>query len=334
MARGADLEAKFRLFALKMENLINSFLKNDKDFPELLVEALKKQNSADFQEEIVRKIFNHEIIKKAPPATIFIKNIHQKIQKNFEDAELVDSLNDFLYSNSVFIPEKNYNLRQKMEDFGHISFKYSSFRGENYLSLRTRLVTFSDLALRLWDAGLVLAEIFAARHDFVSGKTLLELGAGSGISGIAAAMNGAKKCYLTDINDNFILSNIAHNSLINSCGDKIVVEALDWSIATKEDLREICDEPDLIYAADCIYDKDLAAWIVRMIEIIKSLWSSKIMIVVTQRIPETLEFFEAILREKSIKFTIQSPEKLVEAPRETWAQFSIDFYENIRIYNF
>lgn len=52
----------------------------------------------------------------------------------------------------------------------------------------------------MWDAGLVLTQFLAARpHVIAPPKTCIELGAGTGAAGIAAALLGARSVVVTDL---------------------------------------------------------------------------------------------------------------------------------------
>ena len=56
-----------------------------------------------------------------------------------------------------------------------------------------------DTSLQQWPAGQMLSEYIAAHSDSVTGKRVLELGAGCGLAGMAAVKAGAKMVLLTDI---------------------------------------------------------------------------------------------------------------------------------------
>ncbi|CAM9270371.1 unnamed protein product, partial [Ectocarpus fasciculatus] len=53
--------------------------------------------------------------------------------------------------------------------------------------------------LNTWDGAVVLAKYLEANPHIVAGKRVLELGSGTGLAGIAAAMLGAKISVLTDL---------------------------------------------------------------------------------------------------------------------------------------
>lgn len=78
---------------------------------------------------------------------------------------------------------------------------------------------------KIWEASTVLAGYFA-QHPAHSHETLLEIGCGLGLVGIAAAKAGYRVT-MTEI-DPHALNFARANALINDCPE-IVVERLDWN---------------------------------------------------------------------------------------------------------
>ncbi len=99
--------------------------------------------------------------------------------------------------------------------------------------------------LMLWESAIALAEELSARASWLTGKSVLELGAGLGLSGVVAASLGASITQ-TD-HDNIALQACAHTAVIN--GVTAIQRAPgDWH--TWHDNTRY----DLIIGADIIYD--------------------------------------------------------------------------------
>jgi len=120
-------------------------------------------------------------------------------------------------------------------------------------------------------------------HYAVSGKTVVELGAGTGVGGLAAACAGAKSVMLTDLPDNIHLlheslhCNRAALTARRGCDYDIGVRALRWGSCSQKqsltwgvggDCASVADESDVlgegekekekttydvVIAVDCIY---------------------------------------------------------------------------------
>ena len=72
---------------------------------------------------------------------------------------------------------------------------------------------------------MVLAKFLELHPSIVEGKAVLELGAGTGLTGIAAAMLGASEVLLTDLP--YVMENLRQNIASNSVSNAEAAE-LDW----------------------------------------------------------------------------------------------------------
>jgi nicotinamide N-methyltransferase len=85
-------------------------------------------------------------------------------------------------------------------------------------SLRLRLVGTHPLwGHYLWNAARVFADYLDERRDTLCrGRHVLELGAGAGLPGLIAALNGAHRTVITDYPDQDLLDNIRENARVNA----------------------------------------------------------------------------------------------------------------------
>lgn len=109
---------------------------------------------------------------------------------------------------------------------------------------------------QLWPAGMVLGKYMLRkhRHDLgggEGGKTIMELGAGGGLVGLAVALgcevDGAQ-LHITDQEPMFEL--MKQNIKLNGLEEKVVASIYDWGTPTPSHLPQ---KPDIILAADCVY---------------------------------------------------------------------------------
>jgi len=103
----------------------------------------------------------------------------------------------------------------------------------------------------VWPAALLLAEELRKRRaELVVGKTVVELGAGVGVPGMAARHLGARSVLLTEQPP--LPDLLKSNSEVNFPAPEAVlkVESLDWA---DESLEKGRTKFDLILVSDCVY---------------------------------------------------------------------------------
>ncbi len=104
-----------------------------------------------------------------------------------------------------------------------------------------------------WGSGLGLARILLEDPEQVIGKHVLDLGSGSGVAGIAAAMSGAARVTACDIDADACLAT------------RVNAEINDVAIEVVDDIDQVGRPVDVVLMADVLYDRsnmpllDLAA---------------------------------------------------------------------------
>ncbi len=94
-----------------------------------------------------------------------------------------------------------------------------------------------------WGSGLALAQRLMTGRQDVRGLTVLDLGSGSGVAGIAAALAGAGRVIACDIDKDACLAT-AVNAEING----VAIDVID-------DLTNLGRRADLVLLADMLYDR-------------------------------------------------------------------------------
>ncbi|KAJ2552390.1 Protein-lysine N-methyltransferase efm6 [Coemansia sp. RSA 1933] len=111
----------------------------------------------------------------------------------------------------------------------------------------------------VWDAGIVLAkyidwQVSQGNMD-LSGKTVLELGAGTGIVGITVACL-QPECSIVLTDKETLVPLLERNIALNKTHGNVSARCLDWSNAEHQEIVSK-SVPDLILVSDCIWIKDL-----------------------------------------------------------------------------
>lgn len=107
-----------------------------------------------------------------------------------------------------------------------------------------------------WAGGQALARYVLDNPELVAGRTVLDLGAGSGLASIAAAKVGARSVLAIDIDP---LANAA--TKLNAAANGVSV-----SISSRDVLEEGLPEADTLLVGDLFYERELAERVLELIE--------------------------------------------------------------------
>ena len=138
-------------------------------------------------------------------------------------------------------------------------------------------------ASRVWPAS---AELALHVADVVRGRSVVELGAGAGLAGLASAVLGAARVVLTDLPENLPLlqRNAARNGL------DVSVAAFDWLTPTT-----LGERFDVVLAADCVFWPELFEPLLNAIEAVAAP-DAVVLVAVTHRLGRTDAFLEKLRR--------------------------------------
>jgi hypothetical protein len=137
--------------------------------------------------------------------------------------------------------------------------------GEVELVIHEPSMTADNLGLKTWAASYCLAKRFVGME--LEGR-LLELGAGTGLVGMAAAAACGADVLLTDlpeIQENLVKNLERNRDVIQSGGGRVSAAILDWENPTSLDPARN-DKFPIILAADVVYSLDHPRMIADVIE--------------------------------------------------------------------
>nr|KAF6355485.1 methyltransferase like 22 [Myotis myotis] len=136
----------------------------------------------------------------------------------------------------------------------------------------TMATPLEDVGKQVWRGALFLADYLLFQRDLFQGRTVLELGAGTGFTSIIAA-TAAQTVYCTDVGADLLAMcqrNIALNSHLTAPGGGgVKVRELDWlkdDLCTdpevpfswsEEDISDLYGHTTILLAAEVFYDDDL-----------------------------------------------------------------------------
>lgn len=127
---------------------------------------------------------------------------------------------------------------------------------------------FNEVGLKIWQAGWYLAEYVITHVDVFADKTVLELGAGVGFTGLVLAhVARPKRVVLSDYGAS-VMQNLRYNAEVNAAGVTCPVDVvtLDWETwDPSESNAEL--HPDILLAGDCVYDVASFPHLVRVLQL-------------------------------------------------------------------
>ncbi|CAD5124134.1 DgyrCDS12435 [Dimorphilus gyrociliatus] len=152
------------------------------------------------------------------------------------------------------------------------------------------------IAAVLWDSAIVLGEYLHKNPDLVRNKSIIEVGAGTGLPGMIACRLDAAEVVLTD--RSLALDSLKKNVEVNSLNESIIsVRELEWGV----NLKDYDNHYDLIIAADIIYIEETFE---KLLETLRHLSSQKNFILLTCKIRyQRDEKFLNLLKERDFVVT-------------------------------
>jgi predicted nicotinamide N-methyase len=131
----------------------------------------------------------------------------------------------------------------------------------------------AGLGWKTWNAALVLVEFFGQNITSFAGKDILELGCGTGLSGIFCAKFGARSVLMTDYNDK-VLETVAINASRNDL-KHVTIKHLDWTELLKTNNSSVLLEHDIapfdtIIGSDIVYDPEHATIVPKILNLLLS----------------------------------------------------------------
>ncbi|XP_032896843.1 protein-lysine N-methyltransferase EEF2KMT isoform X1 [Amblyraja radiata] len=273
-------------FILTFQRLFFAMCRPD-SFPMAeLEERLRNKRNPALLQQILRQTVFHPLSKKYPPSVkyrrIFLSELIKKHEREGAEPldELYDALGEVLRSEDSLMCYKNYFLKIIVQ-----------LSGKNItLAENVAVISEGTTGLVTWEAALYFAEWAMENPEVFNCRTILELGSGIGLAGIAICKTCNPERYIfSDCHPNVLKQlrkNIIRNNLLidsdtwnskeceietksNSGSEeiqssKVTIFRLDWGEITQELISEI--QSDIIMATDIIYDPEVVICLVSVLK--------------------------------------------------------------------
>ncbi|XP_059549071.1 protein-lysine N-methyltransferase EEF2KMT isoform X9 [Myotis daubentonii] len=193
------------------------------------------------------------------------------------------------------------------------------------LSESSAIISHGTTGLVTWNAALYLAEWAIENPAAFTHRTVLELGSGAGLTGLAICKMCHPRAYIFSDCHSLVLEQLRGNILLNGLllesdatapaqhpghstrnteSPRVTVAQLDWDIVTAPQLAAF--QPDVIIAADVLYCPDTVLSLVRVLQTLSACQKDRqapdAYIAFTIRNPETCRLFTTELGKAGISW--------------------------------
>ncbi|XP_066496921.1 protein-lysine N-methyltransferase EEF2KMT [Tiliqua scincoides] len=285
---------------------------------------LELKNSRDSSSllAVLQKTVLHPLCLKYPPSVKYRRCFLTELIKKHEG--VADEPLDALY-------EALGNVLNA-EESTHCYKNYLLPSGDAVtLCESTAIISQGTTGLVTWDAGLYLAEWALENSAVFSGRSVLELGSGIGLTGIAISKACRPRAYTFSDHHQLVLQQLSENIHLNgfllepkahsqdaakgqSCtaelvelqGPNLTVVELDWNSVTKEQLADL--RPEVVLAADVVYDPQLIQALTGVLQKLSICNSDgdppEVYIAFAIRNPDTYHLFQTELDKAGIRWQV------------------------------
>nr|XP_021493038.1 protein-lysine N-methyltransferase EEF2KMT [Meriones unguiculatus] len=233
-----------------------------------LEEKLKEPSGSELLLAILQKTVKHPVCVQHLPSVRYARCFLSKLIKKHEavPTEPLDALYEALAE----------VLMAKESTQCHRSYLLPS--GDSVtLSESTAIVSHGTTGLVTWDAALYLAEWAIENPATFANRTVLELGSGAGLTGLAICKACHPRAFIFSDCHGQVLAQLRGNVLLNgfslephtpidSRSPRVTVAELDWDKAAASQLSAF--QADIVIAADVLYCREVTLSLVRVLKML------------------------------------------------------------------
>ncbi|KAG9335919.1 hypothetical protein JZ751_003476 [Albula glossodonta] len=197
---------------------------------------LQDDESSEVLLKILKQTCLHSLCRKTPPSVKYRRLFLSELIKRHEATtaepldELYDALGEVLGAEEESVCYKSYLLPSG-----------------DAISLEESMALISEgtTGLVTWEAALYLAEWALENRQVFAGRTVLELGSGVGLTGVAVCRSCSPRRYVFSDCHPCVLQRLQRNVHLNGLavadgdGVGVAVEELDWAAVTEDHLQEL-----------------------------------------------------------------------------------------------
>ncbi|KAM5199072.1 protein-lysine N-methyltransferase EEF2KMT isoform 1-T1 [Hipposideros larvatus] len=276
-----------------------------RSFPWQSLEEKLRDSGSELLLDILQKTVKHPLCVKHPPSVKYVRCFLSELIRKHEavHAEPLDELYEALAE----------VLTAKEPNRCHRSYLLPSGDAVT-LSESTAIISHGTTGLVTWNAALYLAEWAIENPGAFTHRTVLELGSGAGLTGLAICKMCRPRAYVFSDCHSRVLEQLRGNVLLNNLSlepdattpvehpghdthhsesPRVTVARLDWDTVTTLQLAAF--QPDVVIASDVLYCPETILSLVGVLQRLaacrKDQQAPDVYVAFTVRNPETCQLF-------------------------------------------
>ncbi|PTB68440.1 hypothetical protein BBK36DRAFT_1134463 [Trichoderma citrinoviride] len=260
---------------------------------------------SDVQDVIYQRLFAEDALPGGSPPLRYqlrvLKELISRIEASIEDWDEHGVSDDLMSSLSVLFsapaPNEDDAVQQKYPAVYHLASLPGHEAHINLFENRALIAAGGTTGLRTWEAALHLGQLLCHDPSIISGKRVLELGAGTGyLSILCVKYLGATHVIASDGSDD-VINNLPENLFLNQLQGSSAIRLMDlkWGYAlvgTEEERWNGGRPLDVVLGADITYDPSIIPDLVSTLLDLFGLYPHvEVIIAATQRNLQTFQVF-------------------------------------------
>ncbi|RFU81983.1 hypothetical protein TARUN_213 [Trichoderma arundinaceum] len=280
------------------------------DYPES--QSLRR---SDVQDAIYLRLFADDSLPGGSPPLRYqvrvLKELVSRIEASIDDWDEHGVSDGLMSSLSVLLstpaPDEADAVQQKCHVVYHLASLPSHEAHITLFENRSLISAGGTTGLRTWEAALHLGQLLCQNPGIVSGKRILELGAGTGYLSILCTKYLQSTHVIASDGSDDVINNLPENFYLNQLEGSSVISPMDlkWGYAlagTEEEQWNGGRPLDVVLGADITYDSSIIPALVSTLLDLFGLYPDvEVIIAATQRNLQTFQVFLEKCEEERLK---------------------------------